>query len=185
MIEPTDPTQPHFHRVVSSADPYATSATPDAVTEQADAELLAEVQKLTAQVGKLAPEVATLKIRGNKTWSWLKGGIGFIAFDIVVTLAGIVFGVIVLHTADQTAAVARQNAVLIAQVTTNQTKLNTTVHEFCGLYGSFIGFYSTKARDAFVGGPTQYDELYKQLLTSSKDLQCNIPVPVGLQRLGG
>lgn len=181
----TDPTQPRFHRAVSPTDPHAATAVPDAVIELADAELLAEVQKLTQQVGKLTPAVATLQTKGNKTWSWLKGGIGFIAFDIAVTLIGVIFGAIVLHTADQTADIARQNTALIAQVATNQTKLNVTVHEFCGLYGSFIGFYSTKARDAFIGGPAQYDALYKQLLTSSADLQCNIPVPVGLQGLGG
>lgn len=181
----TEPTQPHFHRVVSPADPHAAPAAPDAATELADAALLAEVQKLTEQVGKLTPQVATLQTKGNKTWSWLKGGIGFIAFDIGITVVGIIFGIIVLHTAHQTEVTAQQNTALIQRVATNQTKLDTTVHEFCGLYGSFIGFYSTKARDAFIGGPVQYDALYRQLLTSSKDLQCNIPVPTGLQGLGG
>jgi hypothetical protein len=183
----TEPTQPHFHRITALSDPYATPAAPDAATELADAELLAEVQALTAQVsvlapqvGKLVPDVTKLQKTDKRNWSWLKSGIGFMAFDIIVTLFGVIFGFSVYRIAHQTEITAQQNTQLIQQVAANQARLDTTVHEFCSLYGSFIGFYSTKARDAFIGGPDQYNALYRQLVTSSNDLQCHITLPPGL-----
>lgn len=149
-------------------------------TRAADAALLASVEALTQQVGILTPKVGTLQQSDQKSWRWIKGGVGFIAFDVVVTLIGVIFGFTVYHIAHDGNDLAQQNHDLIQQVAVNQERLNTTVHEFCGLYSTFIGFYNAKSRANFAAGPEAYDRLYAHLIESSKTLDCKIPTPPGL-----
>jgi hypothetical protein len=132
---------------------------------QADEALADRIESLRQVIGELTPEVAKIKTEQKSVWGWLKGGGVLIAFDLLVTIAGVIFG-IYLHR------VQNNNEVLIEQVQNNQTRLNTSIHETCNLYGTFLGFYSDAAKARFVGGPAQYDQLYLTLQSSSDRLQC-------------
>jgi hypothetical protein len=133
--------------------------------QSADAALAERVEALRKTLSKLPQEITDLKNEQKSVWSWLKGGGVLIAFDLLVTIAGVIFG-IYLHR------VQNNNEALIEQVQNNQTRLNTSIHETCNLYGTFLGFYSDAAKARFVGGPAQYDQLYLTLQSSSDRLQC-------------
>jgi hypothetical protein len=135
--------------------------------QKADDSLTARIENLRKTLGELTPEVSKLQQDQRTTFSWLKGGAGFIAFDVFVTVAGLLLG-FHLHS------VTNQNHNLIEQVQQNQARLDTSIHETCHVYGTFIGFYSDAAKSRFAGGPAQYDQLYIQLQQSSDRLNCGI-----------
>lgn len=131
----------------------------------ADVVLSARMADLQKSLNDLTPEVTKLQTDQRSTWAWLKGGAGFIAFDIVVTILGIILGVNVYN-------VSHDNDALISQLQEQQVRLNNSIHETCNLYGTFLNFYSDAAKVRFAGGPAQYDQLYTVLQTSSDRLNC-------------
>jgi hypothetical protein len=133
----------------------------------ADDSLSVRIEGLRQTLAQLAPEVTKLQSDQKSVWGWLKGGAGFIVFDIIVTVLGIILGFNVY-------SVSHQNDQLIAQLQQQQTRLGTSIHETCNLYGTFIGFYSPAARERFAGGPAQYDQLYVTLQKSADNLQCGV-----------
>ena len=134
---------------------------------EADDSLSQRIESLRQTLGELTPEVTRLQTEQKSVWGWLKGGAGFVAFDIVITVIGIIFGLSIHH-------VENDNRVLLDQVRNQQTKVNTNIHETCSLYGTFESFYSEAAKARFVGGPAQYDQLYLQLQQSGDRLQCGL-----------
>lgn len=153
---------------ISGPDP---ALSPEAETianiQAADDALSTRVEALRKVIAGISPEVAKLQTDQKTTWNWLKSGAGFIAFDVLITIFGLVFG-FHLHT------LINQNQSLLQQVQQTQTRLNISIHETCALYGTFEKFYSDAARGRFVGGPTEYDNLYVQLQTSADNLQCGL-----------
>lgn len=155
----TDPTQdPH---IAEEAQP------PVGSLNDVDSALATRMESLRQTLAQLTPEVTKLQNEQKSTWAWLKSGAGFIAFDIIITVLGIIYGYN-LHT------VEHQNDALLSQLQTQQARLATSIHETCNLYGTFINFYSPAARDRFTGGAAQYNELYIVLQRSADNLQCGI-----------
>lgn len=133
----------------------------------ADDVLSARVESLRRTLAELAPEITKLQGEQKSVWSWLKGGAGFLVFDIVITIIGVIYG-ISLHS------VEHQNDALITQLQIQQARLGTSVHETCNLYGLFESFYSDAARARFPQGGVAYDQGYIQLQHSSDNLQCGL-----------
>lgn len=140
---------------------------PSAELRAADDALAQRVEALRKTIADLSPVVSTLQTEQATVWTWLKSGGVLIAFDLLVTIVGVLFGIYLHH-------VQNSNQTLITQVSANQTRLNVSIHETCNLYGMFESFYSPAARDRFVGGPVLYDKLYIQLQNSSDHLQCGL-----------
>jgi hypothetical protein len=136
-------------------------------TEYSDDTLSNRVESLRQTLAQLSPEVTKLQGQQKTVWSWLKGGAGFIAFDVIVTVLGVVMGFNLY-------SVEHQNDTLINQIRDQQVRLGVSIHETCNLYGTFLNFYSDAAKARFVGGPAQYDQLYLTLQTSADNLQCGI-----------
>jgi hypothetical protein len=158
MTVPVDPANdPHINA----------EAQPPAAMSDVDNALAARMESLRKTLAELTPEVTKLQNDQKSTWAWLKGGAGFIAFDILVTLAGVILGVNVY-------SVSHQNDQLITQLQQQQIRLGTSIHETCNLYGTFINFYSPASRDRFAGGAAQYNQLYIVLQHSADNLQCGI-----------
>lgn len=157
-------------------DPPQTAAD----TAAADLALLASVEALTKQVEKLAPDVTNLKTEGKRSWAWIRGGMGFIAFDVVITIMGIIFGVVVLNIANQSEATAASAALAIHDVQLTQTRIESSIHEQCTLYAEFLSFYSAKAKMVSPQGPEAYDQAFRNLLTSADHLQCGLSAPKDL-----
>jgi hypothetical protein len=139
-----------------------------------DVALAERVESLRKTLAELAPTIQTLeKKQGateqkqNTVMTWLKGGAGFIAFDIIITILGLIFGLNLAH-------VNNNNKAVIAQLQAQQATLDSSIHETCRLYGTFMSFYSPAARDRFVGGPGQYDQLYSTLQLSADRLNCGL-----------
>jgi hypothetical protein len=133
----------------------------------ADDSLAVRVEALRKVISELSPEVTKLQTEQKTVWSWLKSGAGFIAFDVLITIVGLFYG-IYLHRIES------NNQALLDQTKQQQERLNTSIHETCNLYGMFESFYSDAAKGRFVGGPQQYDNLYIQLQTSADHLQCGL-----------
>lgn len=133
----------------------------------ADDTLSDRVESLRQTLALLSPEVTKLQSQQKSVWSWLKGGAGFIAFDVIVTVLGVVMGFNLY-------SVEHQNDALINQLQAQQTRLNTSIHETCNLYGLFLNFYSDAARTRFPQGAAAYDQGYAQLQKSSDNLQCGL-----------
>lgn len=133
--------------------------------QAADDSLAVRVEALRKVIADLSPEVTKLQTDQKTVWGWLKSGAGFVAFDIIITIIGIIFG-LNIHN------VENSNRVLLDQVQGQQSRLNTSIHETCNLYGTFLSFYSDAAKARFAGGPAQYDQLYLTLQNSSDRLQC-------------
>lgn len=160
MTMPVDPPQdPH---IAEEAQP------PAATLGEADSALAARMESLRLTLAELTPEVTKLQNDQKSTWAWLKGGAGFIAFDILVTAIGFIIGISVYR-------VEHQNDALIAQIQQQQARLGTSIHETCNLYGLFESFYSDAAKARFAGGPVKYDQGYVQLQRSADNLQCGLP----------
>lgn len=156
MTVPVDPTQ----------DPHIAEDSQPPVSDTDNA-LATRMESLRQTLAELTPEVTKLQNEQKSTWTWLKGGAGFIAFDILVTALGLILGVNVYR-------VEHQNDALIAQIQQQQVRLGTSIHETCNLYGLFDSFYSDAAKARFAGGPVKYDQLYAQLQVSSDNLQCGL-----------
>jgi hypothetical protein len=156
-------------------DPIASDAPllSDAVTS-------AEIDRLSGNQTTMKRHIAGLRTDVDKTNSAWRYGVGALVFSIVVAGLGLIFGLIVFNRADNAQALAQQNAEIIKQQGITQDKLDTTVHQFCGLYGSFIRFYNPKARAVFPQGPDEYDAEFHELLTESNNLQCGLKTPPGL-----
>lgn len=132
-----------------------------------DDALATRVEALRKVISELSPEVVALQKSQKSVWGWLKGGAGFIAFDVLITLAGLFFGLHLRTLSDD-------NQQLLAQVQQQQVRLGTSIHETCNLYGLFESFYSDAARNRFPQGPMAYDQGYIQLQHSSDNLQCGL-----------
>lgn len=151
-------------------DPVIHTPPQDHATElqAADDSLAIRVEALRQVIAELSPEVTRLQTEQKSVWSWLKSGAGFIAFDVLITIVGLMYG-IYLHRIES------NNEALLGQVKTQQVQLNTSIHETCNLYGLFFKFYSPAAAGRFVQGPVVYDQLYTQLQRSSDNLRCGLP----------
>lgn len=159
MTMPVDPTQdPH---IAGESQP------PAVVMSDVDNALATRMESLRKTLAELTPEVTKLQNDQKSTWNWLKGGAGFIAFDILVTVLGFILGINVYR-------VEHQNDALIAQIQQQQARLGTSIHETCNLYALFESFYSPAARDRFAGGAVKYDQGYIELQRSSDNLQCGL-----------
>lgn len=123
-----------------------TAVTPEGVTPP---EFDAKVDQLAA----LLTEIRDVKVDQGRSWKWLKRGGGFIAFDVVVTILGLIAGFALW---DQ------------------QDRIDTTIHETCSLYSLVINSYSPAAAARSPLGPAQYDAVYRQLQISSDNLNCHI-----------
>lgn len=157
----TIPDGPYSDPVVS---PEAESLASPLVNDDA---LATRVEALRKVISELSPEVVALQKSQKSVWGWLKGGAGFIAFDVAITLVGLFFG---LHLRTLSA----DNQALLVQVQQQQARLGTSIHETCNLYGLFESFYSDAARNRFPQGPVAYDQGYVQLQRSSDHLQCGL-----------
>lgn len=157
----TIPDEPYPDPVVS---PEAESLVNPPVNDDA---LATRVEALRQVISELSPEVTALQKSQQSVWGWLKGGAGFIAFDVAITLVGLFFG---LHLRTLSA----DNQALLAQVQQQQARLGASIHETCNLYGLFESFYSDAARSRFPQGPVAYDQGYIQLQHSSDNLQCGL-----------
>jgi hypothetical protein len=135
--------------------------------QEADDSLSQRIEALRQTLGELTPEVARIQVEQKSVWGWLKGGAGFIAFDIIITIIGIIFG-LSIHR------VENDNRVLLDQVQNQQDRVNTNIHETCTLYGIFMSFYSDAAKARFAGGPAAYDQGYIKLQGSADRLQCGL-----------
>jgi hypothetical protein len=135
--------------------------------QTADDTLAQRVESLRKTIAELSPEVTRIQTEQKTVWAWVKSGAGFVLFDVIITIAGIFFG-IHLHNVQNT------NNDLIATVQHNQARLDASIHETCNLYGLFMSFYSDAAKVRFAGGPIAYDHGYIQLQSSSDRLQCGI-----------
>lgn len=135
------------------------------IQSAADDALAARVEALRKTIATLSPEVTKLQTEQQTVWTWLTRGGVLIAFDLLVTITGVIFGFYLHH-------VQSANEALIGQVKVNQERLNTSIHETCNLYSTFLGFYSDASKVRFIGGPVQYDKLYVTLQNSSDRLQC-------------
>lgn len=149
-------------------DPHiAEEAQALAAMSDVDNALATRMESLRKTLAELTPEVTKLQNEQKSTWAWLKSGAGFVAFDIIITVAGIIYGYN-LHT------VEHQNDAILSQVQAQQVRLATSIHETCNLYGTFINFYSPAAAARFASGPAQYNQLYIVLQHSADNLQCGI-----------
>jgi hypothetical protein len=155
----TTPADPHVNPEAVEAPPIAVVGPESAIADR--------MEQLRKTIAELTPEVTKLQQEQKSTWAWLKGGAGFVVFDILVTVAGLILGINVY-------SVSHQNDALISQLQAQQARLATSIHETCNLYGTFINFYSPAARDRFAGGPVQYDQLYLVLQKSADNLNCGV-----------
>lgn len=105
------------------------------------------------QLAKLLGEIREVKVDQGRSWKWLKRGGGFIAFDVVVTILGLLAG---LALWDQ------------------QGRIDTTIHETCSLYSLFINSYNPASAAKSPLGPEQYNIAFRQLQVSADNLDCHI-----------
>jgi hypothetical protein len=153
--------------------------------------MTSEIDRLSEDQATIKQDISGLRTDVDKSTNARHYGEGALVFSIVVALLGLVFGLVVFNRADNAAALSKENAAIIAQqrdtikkLTDTQVRLDTTVHEFCGLYGSFTGFYNVKARAVFPQGPDAYDAEFRKLLTSANHLDCGIVSPKDLPPVG-
>jgi cell division protein FtsB len=146
-----------------------------------------EIDRLSKEQGTIKQDVGKLRTDVDTGINARRYGVSAFIFTTLVAVAGLIFGLIVFNRADDAQALAHQNAAIIAQqrdtiaqLKATQVRLDLTVHEFCGLYGSFIGFYSLRSRALFTEGPTAYDNEYRNLVRSADRLQCGIKPPPDL-----
>lgn len=154
---------------MTTLGPENDPVTPDPVVSPTatDAALSERVEALRQVINELTPEVTALQTDQKSAWNWIRSGAGFVAFDVIITVLGIIYGFYLHH-------VETDNHQLLNQVQAQQARLNTSIHETCNLYGTFIGFYSDAAKSRFAGGPSQYNQLYITLQDSADHLQCGI-----------
>jgi hypothetical protein len=145
-----------------------------------DAVTSAEIDRLSGDQTTMKRHIAGLRTDLDKCTSAGRYGIGALVFAIVVAGLGLIFGLIIYNRADNAQELSQQNAGIIRQTRATQSQLDTTVHQFCGLYGSFIKFYSLKSRAVSPQGPDEYDNEFRELLAESNSLQCGLKSPPGL-----
>lgn len=175
MSEPTpDP--------LGVTDPVANYATP-----LPDTVVSAEIDMLSDKLGKLTRKVETITEKEADSAYWRRFERAALAFVSVVAVSALIFGLVIYNRADRANELARQNSILIAEMRDTQARINAqqarqdvTVHEFCGLYESFLSFYSPRGRATFPQGPDAYDFEFHRLLVSSNHLQCGLKPPRGL-----
>ena len=162
--------------------PEATLAPPVApMAEMDNTELAAVATALTDHVGQLALALdaeraareAALKAEAeartkDKTtiFTWLKRGGGFIAFDVVVTIAGLVAGFLLYG--------------VVGTVQTQQAQP-------CYFYQLIVNNYdpASPARRLYKGGALAFDQAYLGMYTGALDLGCAgikrpaVPTPLG------
>lgn len=112
-------------------------------------------------VAALLRDLKKVKADQKKTWTWVKGGAGFILFDVLITVLGAI-GIITMYG-------------IINEVEDQGAKLQTSIHETCSLYGFVIQSYNQMSRDRSPLGPEAYDNFYRQLQGSADRLECHIP----------
>lgn len=163
-------------------DPVANYATP-----LSDTVVSAEIDMLSNKLGKLIRRVDTMAEKEATSAYWRRFERAVLAFVSVVAISALIFGLVIYNRADRANELARQNSTLLAEMKDTQTRINAqqarqdvTVHEFCGLYESFLSFYSPRGRAAFPQGPDAYDFEFHRLLISSDHLQCGLKPPRGL-----
>jgi hypothetical protein len=151
---------PHVHDDILSADVHGDPDDPSSEvthTHSHSVRLGVPEQQLVGKMDDLAgllKQLGDVQTEQKKTWWWLKGGAGFLVFDVIVSIAGaiaIFFGSQVIDRVD------RQQ------------------HNVCTLYGFVINSYNQTSRDKSPLGPTGYDDFYRQLQGAADDTQCNIP----------
>jgi hypothetical protein len=145
-----------------------------------DAVTSAEIDRLSGDQTTMKRHIARLRTDLDACTSAGRYGIGALVFAIVVAGLGLIFGLIIYNRADNAQELAVQNTEIIKQMRATQIQLDNTVHQFCGLYGSFVKFYSPKARVVFPEGPDAYDNEFRELLTEAGNLQCGLKPPPGL-----
>lgn len=114
-------------------------------------------QQLVGRMDDLAGllrQLGEVKDDQKKTWWWLKGGAGFLIFDVAISILGAI-------------AIYLGNGV-IDQVQAQQ-------HNVCTLYSFVINSYNPAARERSPLGPVQYDNFYRQLQHAADGTQCGIP----------
>lgn len=123
-----------------------------------DAALAAKLDELTGNLetlNKLVPQVTDLQKSGKRYWKWLRRGGGFIAFDVAITLAGLLFGLQVYH-------LARDIQVTQQQVLCPQLQL-------------YLGSYSAAGRAHYPQGAGAYDQAFAELRHEAQILHCEVP----------
>lgn len=138
----------------------------------ADAELIHRVEALRTAVDRLAPAVGTLEKKQTRTSKWLKSGSLVIAFDLIVTFAGLYFGASLYH-------VSTQNDDVLKQLQEVTEKNRSYIEDSCNLYGLVLDGYGSAARDRYAAGPQRYDTLISTIQKSADNLNCGIPHKVG------
>lgn len=109
----------------------------------------------------LLRELGEVQENQKRSWRWIKGGSGFLLFDVIVSI----FGAIFIYIGNGVVDDVRAQGALIQR----------EIHETCSLYGFVINSYNERSRSQSVLGPDKYDNFYRQLEGSADRLQCGIP----------
>jgi hypothetical protein len=143
----------------------------------------AEIDRLSTELGKVKRKVTTLQEGSTASTNAQRYAIGAVALALVLGLTGVIFGLVVFNRADSAVALSQQNATIIQQLKDTQTQLAKSVHGQCSFYGLLIGTYNARSRDSYAqGGPTVYDDTFRQMLTQSNGINCGIPAPKDLPK---
>jgi hypothetical protein len=167
--------------------PGVVEPTPNYATPLSDIVVSAEIDRLSEKMNSIQRRVEKRDEAEQGYLYWRRFGYGALGLTFVIATSALIFGLITFSRADRANELAQQNRTLITEMKATQAKIDAqqarqdvTVHEFCGLYESFLGFYNLKSRAMFLQGPDAYDEQYRRLLLSSERLKCGLKPPRGL-----
>jgi hypothetical protein len=154
--------------------------TPNYIAPLGDAVVAAEIDRLSDVTNAVRQDMTNIAGQFDKFVSSRRYMFAFIGVSVAIGIAGLIFGLVTYNRSDEGLRLAQQNAAIVQDLRATQARLDVTVHQFCGLYDSFLGFYSPQARAIFPEGPQAYDRLFNTLLAESNNLQCNLRKPAGL-----
>lgn len=166
---------------VTEETPGVRAPIPNYIAPLGETVVAAEIDRLSAEVGKikndrLTPLEDTINsMQAVRRYYW-----GLSIFSLIIGVMGLAFGLVVYNRADDAQVLSQENSRIIAQLQAVQTREDATVHSFCGLYDAFLGFYNTRAKNAFPDGAAAYDDLFRKLYAQSNGITCNLRSPAGL-----
>lgn len=123
-----------------------TTVTPEGVTPP-------EFDAKVDQLAKLLEDIRNIKVDQGRSWKWLKRGGGFIAFDVVVTIIGLLGGLAMYSAIQQIEAVQASSCYFTGLVLNNYD-----VH--------------SPARLAYKGGPKAYDDAFRGMYAGAVKQGC-------------
>jgi hypothetical protein len=144
-----------------------------------DDELVTSVNNLrlslTSAVDSWRAEQTKIDKEQKKSWNWIKGSIGFVAFDVVITFIGLYMGINVIRVSNENDALInqlqRQNMAISLVVNQNRVY----IQQSCNLYSFVINGYGDIARARFAGGTSAYNNFIIDIQNGADALKCGIP----------